>query len=67
MKYGATPLIRMLGPKRRSSGTMPFVPSVPGGVFGPRSPGPAECSAGRVACTAELTFTGRQRARAAAS
>src|SRR5882762_468439 len=39
MKYGATPLIRMLGPKRRTSGTTPFGPSMPGGVPGPDSPG----------------------------
>src|SRR5216684_4060521 len=45
MKYGATPLIRMLGPKRRTSGTTPFGPSVPGGVPGPNSPGLEACSA----------------------
>src|ERR1700716_3640290 len=45
MKYGATPLIRMLGPKRRTSGTTPFGPSVPGGVPGPDSPGSEACSA----------------------
>src|SRR5947207_3215960 len=45
MKYGATPLIRMLGPKRRTSGTRPFGPSVPGGVPGPDSPDPDACSA----------------------
>src|ERR1700716_890010 len=45
MKYGATPLIRMLGPKRRTSGTTPFGPSVPGGVPGPDSLGPEACSA----------------------
>src|SRR5437660_3668982 len=32
MKYGATPLIRRLGPKRRTSGATPFGPSVLGGV-----------------------------------
>src|ERR1700716_4291449 len=45
MKYGATPLIRMLGPKRRTSGTTPVGPSGPGGVPGPDSPGPEACSA----------------------
>ena len=47
MKYGATPLIRMLGPKRRTSGATPFALSVPGGVPGPDSPGPETCSATR--------------------
>src|SRR5438067_2532133 len=45
MNYGATPLIRMLGPKRRTSGTTPFGPSVPGGVPGTDSPRPEACSA----------------------
>ena len=40
MRYGATPLIRMLGPKRRTSGITPFAPSVGGGVPWPYPPGP---------------------------
>ena len=65
MKYGATPLIRMLGPKRRTSGTTPFGPSMPGGVPGPDSPGPELCSGGRLGRTATLTLTGHRPARAA--